>query len=395
MSNKNVFIILVIICVLIYAFAYDPQSETYENYTSGKTLLHSLNKCSNEGQQCHLGNSNTDMYFGANGKYVKRKLHGVIDCNNKTFETDPIPGVAKECYIYQHHAIERLPFNMDKCSNEGQQCDLGNDVDNVYYGANKKYLTKVLSGRFNCDNNTFGGDPMPGIGKECYISKQLPSKPTLQTTTKCSNEGGICNAGFHPNTDVYFGANGKYVSKKLHGNINCNNQTFEIDPAPGVGKECYIHEEVPILPLPYNMIKCANEGQQCNAGTTDNNVYYGANGKYIFKTLADQFTCNNNTFGNDPIPGVSKECYLSHKPTLPQQQNLPSGMIKCANEGQQCDTARKLTHEVYYGANGKYVSKVGAGGPVNCDNNTFGTDPMPGVAKECYTEPRMLERNYA
>ena len=53
---------------------------------------------------------------------------------------------------------------------------------------------------------------------------------------------------------------------------------------------------------------CANEGQQCSFTGTQN-VRFGANGTYVFKSLTNGTMCSNSVFG-DPLYGVAKQCYI-------------------------------------------------------------------------------------
>ena len=65
-------------------------------------------------------------------------------------------------------------------------------------------------------------------------------------------------------------------------------------------KACYIGPE--------GYAFCAAENGNCSFSGTQN-VAYGANGKFVFKALANGIACNNATFG-DPIVGTVKACYI-------------------------------------------------------------------------------------
>jgi hypothetical protein len=60
----------------------------------------------------------------------------------------------------------------------------------------------------------------------------------------------------------------------------------------------------------------------------------------------------------------------------------PAGFTRCAGEGQPCNFSG--ARQVAYGANGKFNYKQLTGGTA-CSNAVFG-DPIPGVAKACYTK---------
>ena len=53
---------------------------------------------------------------------------------------------------------------------------------------------------------------------------------------------------------------------------------------------------------------CAGEGGVCTFTGTDE-VRYGANGAYFYRSLTNGTACTNSVFG-DPIPGTAKQCAL-------------------------------------------------------------------------------------
>ena len=59
---------------------------------------------------------------------------------------------------------------------------------------------------------------------------------------------------------------------------------------------------------------CANQGELCSFTGTQN-VRYGANGVYFFKTLTNGTMCSSSVFGN-PLPGVGKQCYIQGSGTF-------------------------------------------------------------------------------
>jgi hypothetical protein len=120
--------------------------------------------------------------------------------------------------------------------------------------------------------------------------------------------------------------------------------------------------------VPIGYIVCASENGRCKIAGSEN-VAYGANGKYIYKTLTNSFACNNVTFGGDPIDGTTKACYFG-----------PVEYAFCASENETCNFAG--TKDIAYGVNGKYSYKK-ATDSVDCNNATFG-DPVDGITKACY-----------
>ena len=111
---------------------------------------------------------------------------------------------------------------------------------------------------------------------------------------------------------------------------------------------------------------CASEGGVC-AFTGAQEVRYGANGAYFYKTLSEGTACTNSVFG-DPIAGTAKSCAV----------RIISDWTLCAPEGGVC--AFTGTQEVRYGANGAYFYKTLSGGTA-CTNSVFG-DPIAGDGKK-------------
>src|SRR5262245_32740057 len=115
---------------------------------------------------------------------------------------------------------------------------------------------------------------------------------------------------------------------------------------------------------------CANEGGTCSFSGTQQ-VRYGANGAYVYKTLADGTACTNSVFG-DPAPGIGKQCAIGSTAST-------SGWTFCATEGGFCSFSGTL--QVRYGANGVYVYQTLTSGTA-CTNTVFG-DPTYGTVKQC------------
>ena len=111
---------------------------------------------------------------------------------------------------------------------------------------------------------------------------------------------------------------------------------------------------------------CAWEGATCTFSGTQE-VRYGANGSYFYRTVSNGTACTNNVFG-DPTVGIVKNCAVRSDWTL------------CAAEGGFCAFAG--TQQVRYGANGVYSYRTLSGGTA-CTNSVFG-DPIVGTAKQCH-----------
>jgi len=181
--------------------------------------------------------------------------------------------------------------------------------------------------------------------------------------TFCASEGGTCS--FSGTQQVRYGANGSYVYKTFTGSTACTNAVFG-DPAYGVLKQCEYAAAAST-----NWTFCASEDGYCSFSGTQQ-VRYGANGSYVYKTLTGGTACTNAVFG-DPAVGTAKHCDIGSTST--------TSWTVCANEGGYCSFAG--TQQVRYGANGSYVYQTLTGGTA-CTNAVFG-DPAYGVAKQCAT----------
>lgn len=145
-------------------------------------------------------------------------------------------------------------------------------------------------------------DGIPGGGSTCDATG-IPSG-----YTKCAEEGERCN--FNGTQQVYYGANSCYKVRSFTNGVDCNNNNFG-DPVPGVHKACYIpasSSSCDAINLPSGYVKCADENGYCSFSGTQQ-VYYGADSCYKVRTYTNGVGCNNGNFG-DPLPGVSKSCYV-------------------------------------------------------------------------------------
>ena len=253
--------------------------------------------------------------------------------------------------------IVTAPTEWAFCAPEGGVCAFTGTTE-VRYGADGTYVYKLLTDGTVCNNRVFG-DPLYGTRKSCAI-RFLP----VQTEWAfCAPEGGVC--AFTGTTEVRYGADGTYVYKTFTDGTACNSAVFG-DPLVDTRKACAIT----IPPTPTEWTVCATEGGQCPfSGTRE--VRYGANGVYVYQTLADGTACTNAVFG-DPLVGTVKACAIRIPPD-------PTEWTLCAPEGGMC--AFTGTTEVRYGADGKYVYQTFIDG-IACNNRVFG-DPLYGTRKSC------------
>lgn len=117
---------------------------------------------------------------------------------------------------------------------------------------------------------------------------------------------------------------------------------------------------------------CASEWAVCSFSGTQQ-VRYGGNNIYAYKTATGSIECTNAVFG-DPLPGGVKTCEYSGSAPPPTET-----WTACGAEWSLCSFSG--TRQVRYGGAGVYFYKA-ATGAIQCNNSVFG-DPLPGGVKAC------------
>lgn len=138
------------------------------------------------------------------------------------------------------------------------------------------------SGWLSCDSKTFNLTNSTG-GHQCFCVRELAPEP-LPKAEHCANDTGLsfCNCY----GTVYYGQrfnkdNGTlsfaemmkkgWTSKMSNGDLLCDENSFDGDPAHGHDKQCFCEADPDYTPAPAAEF-CADEGQECNC---DGTVYYG------------------------------------------------------------------------------------------------------------------------
>jgi len=178
--------------------------------------------------------------FGANGTFNFQTINGTFTCDTTTFG-DPIPGVAKACYVgLLDHAF---------ASNEYESFVAGSNTP-VGYGAAGHYVFAIVSGTTACSTSTFGSDPAVGVVKACYT---MPGYVVDEGSALPPSTINIVRYGS--------GLNGNFLAKPVLSST-CNNTTFGGDPDPSVGKHCYLSPSV----LPELVPRAAAQAALTQAG---------------------------------------------------------------------------------------------------------------------------------
>jgi hypothetical protein len=224
------------------------------------------------------------------------------------------------------------------------------------------YLTGVAPGTYDVTASGLGNPatpPPPGIS-----TAGLPAGYTY-----CADESGQCS--FSGPRRVAYGA-GSYAFRTATSGTACTNDAFGGDPVPNTRKGCYV------APLggPVGYTACAAEDGTCSFDGYARTVAYGANGLFVSRVFSSSTPCTNAVFG-DPVFGVAKMCYVA--PDGPPAD----GWSQCAAEDGTCPAASG--QPVAYGAFGAF-RYLTATGDTACTTAAFGSDPIAGEAKACYTQ---------
>ena len=152
----------------------------------------------------------------------------------------------------------------------------------------------------------------------------------------CARENGYCRVPYP--TVVRYGARGSYAEAQVDRGVGCNNDFFS-DPARGTPKACFYlardagwdrprrddwdrpRRDEWDRPRPPRddyrpprdewggggWVPCARENEWCDFRGRAT-VRYGARGAYATTRAVNGISCDNDTFGGDPISGVPKRC---------------------------------------------------------------------------------------
>jgi len=87
-----------------------------------------------------------------------------------------------------------LPSGYTKCTEEGSGnfCNFSGSKS-VYFGVNSCYKVQTKTSSVECTNNSFGGDPDPGVHKACYINNPPPACPQSGGVILYWNANYDCN----------------------------------------------------------------------------------------------------------------------------------------------------------------------------------------------------------
>ena len=250
--------------------------------------------CATQGGTCTPSGTQV-MAYGA-GKFAYAEVNKPTTCSNSSFGgTDPTSGILNACYL----APTGGPDGYSACATNGGTCSFSGTRE-VAYGTNGAFRFQVATSSVKCTAETFGTDPAPGTAESCYVA---PTGPPPGNWTSCATEKSSCAAtGSQP---MLFGADGGFWTGTTNGSTSCGVVTVGIDPAYGVAKSCYTWRGPPAG----FTANCAAENGTCSF-TGQQTVAFGADGDYVYKTATGTIPCTDAAFGSNPLPNVTKACYL-------------------------------------------------------------------------------------
>ncbi|MEO5759218.1 MAG: hypothetical protein ABIQ51_20410 [Mesorhizobium sp.] len=133
---------------------------------------------------------------------------------------------------------------LQRCAREGGICRLPYPAE-VVFGAQGRTTSRFFDrNAVPCTNRVFG-DPAPGREKACYIVTRDrggynddEDQPRRDSFVPCASEGDFCD--FRGRAVVRYGARGRFTQDVFRNGVQCDNDTFGEDPAPGAQKRCFI-----------------------------------------------------------------------------------------------------------------------------------------------------------
>ncbi|MFC1434032.1 trehalase family glycosidase [Streptacidiphilus sp. N1-3] len=273
-----------------------PFTTSVTGSVTGSALPAGYTLCATEGGTC-TPNGTQVMAYGA-GDYRYSSVNKATACSTASFSgIDPASNVLKSCYL----APAGGPSGYTLCAAENGSCPVSGTRE-VAYGLNGAFRFQSVTGSTACTSGAFGTDPLPNVAKNCYAA---PTGAPAGNWTACAAEHGSCAVtGAQP---IAFGANGAFWLGRSNGSTTCDTDTLGVDPLYGVAKTCYTRTSGGPTGYPVN---CAAENGTCGF-SGQRTVAYGADGDYLYRTFAGGAACTNTAFGNDPLPGVAKSCYLT------------------------------------------------------------------------------------
>jgi hypothetical protein len=131
-------------------------------------------------------------------------------------------------------------------------------------------------------------------------------------------------------------------------------------------------------------VKVADEKTNFSVSGTQT-VRYGTGSSWVQKSVSGSGYCGNWFFGSDPAPGVVKRCEVWTDSAAPTPSPAPSGSTWTKIADEKTNFSVSGTQTVRYGTGSSWVQKSVSGSGY-CGNGFFGSDPAPGIVKQCQVQ---------
>ncbi len=185
------------------------------------------------------------------------------------------------------------PLAFTRIANEGEAFNVTAN-STVRFGADTRWVQKVISGAGSCTNVFFGSDPAVGTAKQCEVANGsmvvVPTKPAdIVTTVQCVAP----LVGSWTQTTTTALVNNVWVASAP-------------TPAAAPAGACAAPVVTPPATTDTVWMNFATEGD--NAVAYTGLVRYGNGIGWASKTVSGSFDCSSGFFGGDPSPGFEKYC---------------------------------------------------------------------------------------
>jgi glucose/arabinose dehydrogenase len=182
----------------------------------------------------------------------------------------------------------------------------------VRFGTGTSWLTRSVTGTGECTRAFFGGDPAVGIGKVCEVQAESSGPRTIWARFAGETQAFALTG----TQTVRYGVDTRWLTRSVTNNGICSSAFFGGDPAVGIAKAC---EGVQWSHVALD--------QQGFALARPSVVRYGADARWVEKTLSGNLVCSLALFGTDPAPRTIKTCQLKGTLPLATQNTPPSATI--------------------------------------------------------------------
>ncbi|OUL97952.1 galactose oxidase-like domain-containing protein, partial [Variovorax sp. JS1663] len=141
----------------------------------------SMTQVANQGQSFTLPAS-TVVEFGTGGNWIPKTVTGSVSCKSDFFGGNPSPTVTKACRVLATKASGVTPGSAPATTDRTVASQGGSFTTTsatlVSYGADRRWVDKVVNGAGACTAAFFGSDPAPSAAKICVAdSGAAPPAP--------------------------------------------------------------------------------------------------------------------------------------------------------------------------------------------------------------------------